>query len=79
MCSPSLADQESCARVLLYRGANKEAKNKLGQTPFQVNRDVSIIVFLLHRSINRVTSDDTSSNKDVPGHLFAVSDHVWSL
>lgn len=24
-------------RVLLYRGANKEAKNKHGQTPFQVN------------------------------------------
>uniref|UniRef100_A0A3Q3AHP2 SH3 and multiple ankyrin repeat domains 1 n=1 Tax=Kryptolebias marmoratus TaxID=37003 RepID=A0A3Q3AHP2_KRYMA len=27
---------ESCIRVLLYRGANKEAKNKHGQTPFQV-------------------------------------------
>lgn len=34
---PSLNDQESCVRVLLYRGANKEAKNKHGQTPFQVN------------------------------------------
>lgn len=33
----SLNDQESCVRVLLYRGANKEAKNKHGQTPFQVN------------------------------------------
>ncbi|KAM3591387.1 uncharacterized protein V6R79_001133 [Siganus canaliculatus] len=27
---------ESCVRVLLYRGANKEAKNKHGQTPFQL-------------------------------------------
>lgn len=34
---PSLNDQESCVRVLLYRGANKEAKNKHGQTPFQVH------------------------------------------
>lgn len=34
---PSSNDQESCVRVLLYRGANKEAKNKHGQTPFQVN------------------------------------------
>lgn len=35
--SLSLNDQESCVRVLLYRGANKEAKNKHGQTPFQVH------------------------------------------
>lgn len=34
---PCLTYQESCVRVLLYRGANKEAKNKHGQTPFQVN------------------------------------------
>lgn len=33
----SLNEQESCVRVLLYRGANKEAKNNHGQTPFQVN------------------------------------------
>ncbi|XP_072228843.1 SH3 and multiple ankyrin repeat domains protein 1-like [Leuresthes tenuis] len=32
----ALYNKESCARVLLYRGANKEAKNKHGQTPFQV-------------------------------------------
>ncbi|KAM4623881.1 SH3 and multiple ankyrin repeat domains protein 1-like [Polymixia lowei] len=32
----ALYNQESCVRVLLYRGANKEAKNKHGQTPFQV-------------------------------------------
>ncbi|XP_062415978.1 SH3 and multiple ankyrin repeat domains protein 1-like isoform X2 [Pungitius pungitius] len=32
----ALYNKESCVRVLLYRGANKEAKNKLGQTPFQL-------------------------------------------
>ncbi|XP_068438678.1 SH3 and multiple ankyrin repeat domains protein 1-like [Clinocottus analis] len=32
----ALYNKESCIRVLLYRGANKEAKNKLGQTPFQL-------------------------------------------
>ncbi|XP_068610359.1 LOW QUALITY PROTEIN: SH3 and multiple ankyrin repeat domains protein 1-like [Brachionichthys hirsutus] len=32
----ALYNQESCVRVLLYRGANKEAKNKHGQTPFQL-------------------------------------------
>ncbi|XP_057178041.1 SH3 and multiple ankyrin repeat domains protein 1 isoform X1 [Triplophysa rosa] len=29
-------NKESCMRVLLYRGAKKEIKNKHGQTPFQV-------------------------------------------
>uniref|UniRef100_A0A3B4YFU3 SH3 and multiple ankyrin repeat domains 1 n=1 Tax=Seriola lalandi dorsalis TaxID=1841481 RepID=A0A3B4YFU3_SERLL len=33
----ALYNKESCVRVLLYRGANREAKNKHGQTPFQVN------------------------------------------
>ncbi|GAB1292010.1 SH3 and multiple ankyrin repeat domains protein 1 [Apodemus speciosus] len=28
--------QETCARILLYRGANKDVKNNNGQTPFQV-------------------------------------------
>lgn len=28
-------------RVLLYRGANKEAKNKHGHTPFQVKAKVN--------------------------------------
>lgn len=28
--------KESCARILLYRGAKKETKNNNGQTPFQV-------------------------------------------
>ncbi|KAG9276853.1 SH3 and multiple ankyrin repeat domains protein 1-like [Astyanax mexicanus] len=32
----ALYNKESCVRVLLYRGANKEIKNKHGQTPFQV-------------------------------------------
>nr|XP_020461761.1 SH3 and multiple ankyrin repeat domains protein 1-like [Monopterus albus] len=32
----ALYNKESCVRVLLYRGANKEAKNKHGQTPFQL-------------------------------------------
>ncbi|XP_021172415.2 SH3 and multiple ankyrin repeat domains protein 1 isoform X2 [Fundulus heteroclitus] len=32
----ALYNKESCVRVLLYRGANREAKNKHGQTPFQV-------------------------------------------
>ncbi|KAK6328999.1 hypothetical protein J4Q44_G00009770 [Coregonus suidteri] len=32
----ALYNKESCVRVLLYRGANKEMKNKHGQTPFQV-------------------------------------------
>ncbi|KAK2510434.1 hypothetical protein Q9233_017743, partial [Columba guinea] len=31
-----LHTKESCARILLYRGANKEVKNNSGQTPFQV-------------------------------------------
>ncbi|XP_029311533.1 SH3 and multiple ankyrin repeat domains protein 1-like [Cottoperca gobio] len=32
----ALYNKESCIRVLLYRGAYKEAKNKHGQTPFQL-------------------------------------------
>ncbi|XP_067344180.1 SH3 and multiple ankyrin repeat domains protein 1-like isoform X1 [Channa argus] len=32
----ALYNKERCVRVLLYRGANKEAKNKHGQTPFQL-------------------------------------------
>ncbi|XP_041938568.1 SH3 and multiple ankyrin repeat domains protein 1-like isoform X2 [Alosa sapidissima] len=32
----ALYNKENCVRVLLYRGANKETKNKHGQTPFQV-------------------------------------------
>ncbi|CAN9508545.1 unnamed protein product [Ophioblennius macclurei] len=32
----TLYNKESCVRVLLYRGANKEAKNKHGQSPFQL-------------------------------------------
>nr|XP_057917632.1 SH3 and multiple ankyrin repeat domains protein 1-like [Doryrhamphus excisus] len=32
----ALYNKESCVRVLLYRGANKEAKNKHGQNPFQL-------------------------------------------
>ncbi|XP_041671757.1 SH3 and multiple ankyrin repeat domains protein 1-like isoform X1 [Cheilinus undulatus] len=32
----ALYNKESCVRVLLYRGANREAKNKRGQTPFQL-------------------------------------------
>ncbi|XP_034070280.1 LOW QUALITY PROTEIN: SH3 and multiple ankyrin repeat domains protein 1-like [Gymnodraco acuticeps] len=32
----ALYNKENCIRVLLYRGANREAKNKHGQTPFQV-------------------------------------------
>ncbi|XP_037133312.1 SH3 and multiple ankyrin repeat domains protein 1-like isoform X3 [Syngnathus acus] len=32
----ALYNKESCVRVLLYRGANREAKNKHGQTPFQL-------------------------------------------
>ncbi|KAK7919760.1 hypothetical protein WMY93_011044 [Mugilogobius chulae] len=32
----ALYNKESCVRVLLYRGANKEAKNKHGHTPFQL-------------------------------------------
>ncbi|XP_050195146.1 ankyrin repeat domain-containing protein 6-like isoform X8 [Myiozetetes cayanensis] len=32
----ALYNKESCARILLYRGANKEVKNNSGQTPFQV-------------------------------------------
>lgn len=30
--------QDSCARVLLFRGGNKELKNYNSQTPFQVKR-----------------------------------------
>ena len=29
-------NQESCARLLLFRGANKEALNYANQTPYQV-------------------------------------------
>ncbi|GAA6070891.1 SH3 and multiple ankyrin repeat domains protein 1 isoform X10 [Tachysurus ichikawai] len=32
----ALYNKESCARILLYRGANKDIKNHSGQTPFQV-------------------------------------------
>ncbi|XP_068097509.1 SH3 and multiple ankyrin repeat domains protein 1 isoform X1 [Hyperolius riggenbachi] len=32
----ALYNKESCARVLLYRGASKDIKNHNGQTPFQV-------------------------------------------
>ncbi|TRY93619.1 hypothetical protein DNTS_027247, partial [Danionella cerebrum] len=32
----ALYNKESCVRVLLYRGAKKEIKNKHGHTPFQV-------------------------------------------
>ncbi|XP_056286339.1 SH3 and multiple ankyrin repeat domains protein 1-like [Pseudoliparis swirei] len=32
----ALYNKESCVRVLLYRGADKEAQNNLGQTPFQL-------------------------------------------
>ncbi|XP_072281376.1 SH3 and multiple ankyrin repeat domains protein 1 [Pyxicephalus adspersus] len=32
----ALYNKESCARVLLYRGARKDIKNHSGQTPFQV-------------------------------------------
>uniref|UniRef100_A0A3Q2QCQ0 SH3 and multiple ankyrin repeat domains 1 n=1 Tax=Fundulus heteroclitus TaxID=8078 RepID=A0A3Q2QCQ0_FUNHE len=32
----ALYNKESCARILLYRGASKEMKNNSGQTPFQV-------------------------------------------
>ncbi|XP_029384252.1 SH3 and multiple ankyrin repeat domains protein 1-like [Echeneis naucrates] len=32
----ALYNKESCVRVLLYRGANREAKNKHGQSPFQL-------------------------------------------
>ena len=28
--------QENCVRVLLYRGASREARNQQAQTPFQV-------------------------------------------
>lgn len=34
-CAPT---QDSCARVLLFRGGNKELKNYNSQTPFQVGR-----------------------------------------
>lgn len=35
--SPCATDhQETCARILLYRGADKDVKNNSGQTPFQV-------------------------------------------
>lgn len=33
--------QDSCARVLLFRGGDKELKNYNSQTPFQVQRAVS--------------------------------------
>uniref|UniRef100_A0A3Q2D5D1 SH3 and multiple ankyrin repeat domains 1 n=1 Tax=Cyprinodon variegatus TaxID=28743 RepID=A0A3Q2D5D1_CYPVA len=32
----ALYNKESCARILLYRGASKDMKNNSGQTPFQV-------------------------------------------
>ncbi|XP_019065636.1 SH3 and multiple ankyrin repeat domains protein 1 isoform X4 [Fukomys damarensis] len=32
----ALYNKETCARILLYRGANKDVKNNSGQTPFQV-------------------------------------------
>lgn len=38
MCVVTDCLQESCARILLYRGARKDTKNNSGQTPFQVTR-----------------------------------------
>jgi len=35
---PCLLSQESCARVLLFRGASKEIRNYNSQTAFQVRR-----------------------------------------
>uniref|UniRef100_A0AAY5F0G3 SH3 and multiple ankyrin repeat domains protein 1 n=1 Tax=Electrophorus electricus TaxID=8005 RepID=A0AAY5F0G3_ELEEL len=32
----ALYNKESCARILLYRGSNKDIKNNSGQSPFQV-------------------------------------------
>uniref|UniRef100_A0AAY5K3L2 SH3 and multiple ankyrin repeat domains 1 n=1 Tax=Esox lucius TaxID=8010 RepID=A0AAY5K3L2_ESOLU len=43
----ALYNKESCVRVLLYRGANKEMKNKHGQTPFQVSTKTSSFFSLL--------------------------------
>ncbi|KAI5619895.1 SH3 and multiple ankyrin repeat domains protein 1-like [Silurus asotus] len=45
----ALYNKESCVRVLLYRGANKEMKNKHGQTPFQE----SCVRVLLYRGANK--------------------------
>ncbi|CDQ58695.1 unnamed protein product [Oncorhynchus mykiss] len=42
----ALYNKESCVRVLLYRGANKEMKNKHGQTPFQVSITTSCFQFI---------------------------------
>lgn len=36
MTSPPIFPQESCARVLLFRGANKDVRNYNSQTAFQV-------------------------------------------
>lgn len=35
---PCLLSQESCARVLLFRGASKEIRNYNSQTAFQVSQ-----------------------------------------
>ena len=31
-----LAMQEDCARVLMFRGANKELRNSTGHTPYEI-------------------------------------------
>lgn len=63
--------QESCVRVLLYRGANKEAKNKHGQTPFQVNysshRLNNMCLFLVVQN----WSQNTTSNGGWPELIWA--------
>ncbi len=49
--------KESCARILLYRGANKDTKNNSGQNSFQVimrHLQVFVWVFSALHIINRL-------------------------
>lgn len=41
-------NQEACARMLLFRGANRGALNYANQTPYQVNE------LLMNHIINRI-------------------------
>lgn len=51
--------QESCARVLLFRGANKEIKNYNSQTAFQVCLTLKNITYTFAKSGVNVTFDAT--------------------
>ncbi|MEQ2229173.1 hypothetical protein ILYODFUR_016243 [Ilyodon furcidens] len=54
----ALYNKESCARILLYRGASKDMKNNSGQTPFQV------AVMSGHFELGEIIKNHRDTDKD---------------